>query len=432
MPSRMAPPATAPSADAGLDAWLDYQQQLHARPIELGLDRVRAVAERLGLLERCPLTLTIAGTNGKGSSSTLAALIYQHAGYHVGLYRSPHLLRYNERISIDGADVGDDRIVAAFVAIEHARRDVPLTYFEFGTLAALWCFRQARVDVQVLEVGLGGRLDAVNIIDADAAVVTNIGLDHQDWLGQGREAIGREKAGVFRAGRPAIVVDPAPPASLIQTARDLGALLYCVGSDYDFRPVGLDRWQWSSSSRLYPDLPLPALPGPAQLRNAAGVIAAVESLQPHRPVPDSALHSALPALQLAGRFDRRGRWWFDVAHNAEAAAALAETLQSQIGQDRPWLVLGMLSDKPVEAVAAALVSSVSGVSFVSLPGPRGLPGASLQARAASTGLVGTAFDTIEAALDEASAGHPSRPVLVTGSFLTVEVALRYLHQSGRL
>lgn len=421
-------PARAPGVDAGLEAWLEYQQQIHPSAIELGLERVRAVAARMGLVPAGSVTLTIAGTNGKGSSATLAALIYQQAGYRTGLYRSPHLMRYNERVVIDGVEASDAALCSAFAEIEKARAEIALTYFEFGTLAALWLFREAGVQVQVLEVGLGGRLDAVNIVDADCAMVTNIGLDHEDWLGAGREAIGFEKGGIFRRHRPAIVVDPAPPQSLLKQARDHAAKLLRLGVDYRYE-AGEQAWRWQSSQASIGDLPMPALRGAVQLRNAAGVLAAVEALQPRLPVGEDAIRAALPQLRLAGRFENRGRWWFDVAHNTEAAEVLADNIAQALPDRAPWLVLGMLSDKPVENVARLLAPLVAGASFVSLPPPRGLDAATLQQRAASAGLQGNAVPDMTDALRQAgTAAGAGQPVLICGSFLTVAMAIGVLEQ----
>jgi dihydrofolate synthase/folylpolyglutamate synthase len=424
--STASPAMTAPGADASLDAWLDYQQQVHPSAIELGLDRVRAVAARLGLPASGIVTLTIGGTNGKGSSATLAALIYRQAGYRAGLYRSPHLLRYNERVVIDGDEASDSALCRAFAAIEQARGEIALTYFEFGTLAALWLFREAGVQVQVLEVGLGGRLDAVNIVDADAAMVTNIGLDHEDWLGAGREAIGFEKAGIFRAQKPAVVVDPLPPASLLKQALQIGAQLQRLDVDYRYQADG-ESWSWQSGRSRYDALPLPGLRGAAQLRNAAGVLAAIEALQSQLSVNETAIRAALPQLKLAGRFENRGRWWFDVAHNTEAAEVLADNIAQTFPGRAPWLLLGMLSDKPIENVARVLAPQVAGASFVSLPPPRGLDAQTLQQRAASAGLHGKAVpDIADAMRDAAAQVGEGTPVLVCGSFLTVAMAIELL------
>ena len=246
---------TALSASTPLAYWLAYQERTHPKAIDLGLERSRAVAQRLGLLPARATTLTVAGTNGKGSSVTLAAAIYQAAGYRTGRYTSPHLLRYNERVAIDGVEASDVALCRAFAAIEAARGDISLTYFEFGTLAALWLFREAGVEVQVLEVGLGGRLDSVNIVDADCALVTNIGLDHIDWLGSDRDSIGYEKAGIMRPGRPAVSVEDQPPRRLIEHAASIGAQLRRLGPDYDFARHADGRWDWRGASERYAGLP---------------------------------------------------------------------------------------------------------------------------------------------------------------------------------
>lgn len=411
-----------PSADATLADWLVYQERLHPKEIELGLDRVREVAARLALPQAGIPTLTIAGTNGKGSSATLAASIYRQAGYRVGLYTSPHLLHYNERIAIDGVAASDASICAAFAAIEMARENTPLTYFEYGTLAALWLFRESGVGVQVLEVGLGGRLDAVNLVDTDVALITSIGLDHMDWLGNDRERIGREKAGIFRAGRAAICADPQPPASIAAYAAELGAPLQNIDRDFHIQRDG-DGWHWHSDARRLERLPLPGLPGDAQLRNASGVLAAIEALQSRLPVDQPAIRQALSRLKLPGRFQRHGRWILDVAHNAEAAEVLAENLRDAGITGKIRLVLGMLADKPVEAVGAALAPWVEQAWFVSLPPPRGLDAETLAQRSRAGGLAGIACVDIADAMRAARAvTMVDDVVVVTGSFLTVATA----------
>lgn len=415
----------APSAGSSLAEWLAYQEALHPRSIELGLARVGAVAATLGLVNAGIPTLTVAGTNGKGSSATLAARIYREAGYKVGLYTSPHLRRYNERIAIDGDDAGDAAIVAAFSAIEQARGSIPLTYFEFGTLAALWLFREQRVQVQVLEVGLGGRLDAVNLIDADAALVTSIGIDHTDWLGPDRESIGAEKAQVFRAGRPAICADPDPPASIERYAGSIGAAYRALGRDFRFEPHG-ESWDWIGAGATLRALPLPGLRGAAQLRNASGVIAAVLALRDRLPVSEANLRTALPTLALRGRFERRGRCIFDVAHNAEAAEVLAERLGEEFGTRRVSLVLGMLADKPVESLCAALAPHLSRAYCAALPPPRGLPQDELCRRVRSVGIEARGFADVASALRAAlNESNEEESVLVTGSFLTVAAGLAH-------
>ncbi len=412
------PSATSPLAD-----WLEYQERLHPRNIELGLDRVGKVANRLGLPDCGIPTLTVAGTNGKGSSATLADLIFREAGYRTGLYTSPHLLRYNERVAMDGVAASDAELVRAFVAIEAVRGEIALTYFEYGTLAALWLFRERPVQVQVLEVGLGGRLDAVNLVDADAALVTSIGLDHLDWLGPDRESIGREKAGVYRGGRPALCAEIDVPRSIREHADAVGAHLEVLGESFSF-VRGAQDWSWSRGRVHLKALPLPGIGGDAQLRNAAGVIAAITALQGRVPVSESAIRAALPKLALRGRFEQHGRRVFDVAHNAEAARVLAERLDEQAPRRRLHVVLGMLSDKPVEAFCRALGARVQQVYCATLPAPRGLAADALVARVRSTGLAANGFADVASAMRAAleAAGEEDQ-VLVTGSFLTVAEGL---------
>ena len=390
---------------------------MHARPIQLGLDRVRAVATRLRLPPAIP-ALTVAGTNGKGSSASLLAGIYRAAGWRVGIYTSPHLLRYNERIAIDGRAACDAELCAAFAAIEQARSDVPLTYFEFGTLAALWVFRERQVQVQVLEVGLGGRLDAVNLVDAQGMLITAIGLDHQDWLGADREAIAGEKAGILRPGKPAIYADPAPTAAVAQAARQTGAPLQSLGKDFNIQIVA-DAWNWLGPSRAYKKLPMPGLSGMHQLHNAAGALALVECLQARLPVPESAIRSALPRLTLPGRFERHGRVILDVAHNVEAVEALCRQLRSH-GLGSLILILGMLADKPVGPISRLLAPLTSTAFLAGLPGPRGLDAASLHQRCgdvfAHAHCCGSVAEAYAAAVANA---RPGEHILACGSFLTV-------------
>lgn len=382
------------------------------------------------MLASPPVTLTVGGTNGKGSSSTLAALVYRQAGYRVGLYTSPHLLRYNERIVINGEEAADGRIVEAFEAIEAARGEIGLTYFEFGTLAALWLFQREKVDVQVLEVGLGGRLDAVNIVDADAAIVTNIGLDHLDWLGPDRETIGAEKAGIFRRDRPAIVVERDPPRSVLTKAADIGARAFALGRDYDYRSDSGAWWQWSSAALQLDALPKPGLQGEAQLANAAGVIAALQTLRDRLPIDESAIRTALPALRLKGRFERIGSWVFDVAHNAESAEVLARNLAALKLATPPRLLLGMLSDKPIETVMRILAPQVRQIDFVRLPPPRGLSADELRQRAKALNLsaaIGECHATLDQAVRQCAPSGQADITVVCGSFLTVAHAMQALH-----
>ncbi|HSP00336.1 MAG TPA: bifunctional tetrahydrofolate synthase/dihydrofolate synthase, partial [Thioalkalivibrio sp.] len=307
-----------------LEQWLAWQETLHPKAIDLGLERVARVAGRLGLLEPSHAVITVAGTNGKGSTVALLDAIYRAAGYRVCTYTSPHLLRYNERIRIHGALASDEALCRAFDAVDTARGEESLSYFEFGTLAALWLFWEAAPDVAILEVGLGGRLDAVNIIDSDVAVITSIGIDHEAWLGSDREVIGAEKAGVFRAARPAVCGDPRPPASIQRRALDLGAKLYMAGRDFSWQAAALGQgWQWQGPGAVVlADLPLPALFGPIQLNNAASALTAVTLLQARLAVSREALARGLQQVRLPGRFQQlrdKPLVILDVAHNPQGA-----------------------------------------------------------------------------------------------------------------
>jgi dihydrofolate synthase/folylpolyglutamate synthase len=416
-------------ARSSLDDWLRWQETLNPRSIELGLGRIARVAAALRLPSRDAVTITVGGTNGKGSSAHLAELIYRHAGYRVGLYTSPHLLHYNERIRIDGEPQADADLCRAFAAIEAARGGVALTYFEFGTLAALWLFREAGVQLQILEVGLGGRLDATNLVDADAALVTTIGLDHQDWLGDTREQIAVEKAGIFRRGHIAVSAEPLPPAALVAEAERIGADLQRRG--HEFRIHTDERgFDWSGPAREFSGLPLPGIDGAAQIDNAAGVIAVVEALQARLPVPETAIRSALPQLRVPGRLMRRDGLLLDVAHNTEAAQVLAQALENQFGDAGAVLVLGMLGDKPHAAFVAALGRHLRAVVFVDLPPPRGLPARTLQALVRASlpaDMPQRCCDNMNDALMRARAmAGMDAGVVVTGSFLTVAEALSTL------
>jgi dihydrofolate synthase / folylpolyglutamate synthase len=412
-----------PGASASLAEWLRWQETLHSQAIALGLERVRGVATRIGLPATGLQTVTVAGTNGKGSSAALLHEIYRAAGYPTGLYTSPHLVHYNERIVLNGRPATDAELCQAFAAIEQARGDTPLTFFEFGTLAALWLFRQAGVRIQILEVGLGGRLDAVNLVDADAVLITGIGLDHQDYLGPDRESIGREKAGVMRPGRPAVCSDPAPPDSISQVAHHTGAVLWLLDRDFRYGEVA-DAWNWSGRGQKYRKLPPPALPGAVQLRNAAGVMAVVSCLQNTLPVPETAIRAGLMRLHMPGRFERRGDLVLDVAHNVEAAQVLAENLRASGLRTPVRMVLGMLADKPVERYVDVLAPLLVKIHAAGLPGPRGLTGAALAERLTGCAVPFEVADTVAAALVQARAQRaPGETILVCGSFLTVGAVL---------
>ncbi len=325
----------------------------------MGLDRVGEVWRRLGVDTPFPL-ITVGGTNGKGSTCAMLESIYHAAGYHVGCYTSPHILRYNERVHIDGAEASDAALCEAFLAVEQARQDISLTYFEFGTLAAVWLFARSEVDLAILEVGLGGRLDAVNIFEPSCTIVTSIDLDHMDYLGDTRESIGFEKAGIYRHGVAAICGDAHPPQTLIDQAHHVGADYRQIRRDFDFK-VTADGWRYENGEGEAIALPLPALTGDFQLFNAACVIDAVRILQPVLPVSQDQMGMGLRQVALAGRFQKLQERPFiviDVAHNPHAAEALAKNLSQQPCQGRTIAVFSMLADKDIAGVIKVLRSHI--------------------------------------------------------------------------
>jgi len=349
------------------------------------------------------------------------------AGLATGAYLSPHLQRYNERVRIGGCEVDDAGLIEGFEAVEAARGDVSLTYFEFGTLAALWLMERVQLDVAVLEVGLGGRLDAVNVVDADVAVLTSIDIDHEEWLGADRESIGREKAGIFRAKRPAICGDPSPPASVVKAARACGAELLLLGRHFKYTRKAKG-WNWQGLSRRYAALPLPALAGAFQLRNASCAIAAIEQLSRRHVIGEGDVRAGLLTAKLAGRFQRvaddAAEWIFDVGHNAEAAAALAAELTAAPVRGRTMAIVGMMRDKHVEEYARRLAPCVDEWMAVTLPPPRGLSDAELAGRLEGVAIkVERAGDVAEACARAASRAGPRDRILVCGSFHTIGPAL---------
>lgn len=425
--SRTLPPdAASQRSHWTLGQWLAWQEQLHPKRIELGLGRVRSVAQVLGLLDTSVRTVTVAGTNGKGSTAKLISSLLQAEGRTVGLYTSPHLLRYNERICIGGEPVDDAALCAAFRAVDVARADISLTYFEFGTLAALYLFKQAKVDCQVLEVGLGGRLDAVNIVDTDCAVLTSIGLDHQDWLGSDLAGIAAEKLGIVRADQPLICGQIDPLADVSRQARQTGARVYQLGVEFECS-AGADSWTYSEPNVRWQGLPPPQASGSHQIGNAAVALQAVKQLLgrlPERHHVDAALRVA----GLPGRSQRLGRIWLDVSHNAQAGAALAAHLRGVPCAGRRHLLLAMLADKDACAYLQALMGSVDTLLCAGLSGERGRDAGQLQQAVAPvwTGDVGRA-ETVAAGLAvlQASAG-PNDEIVVCGSFHTVAEALAVL------
>lgn len=416
-----------------LAEWLAWQETLHPTAIELGLERVSAVAAKLGLLTARHLVISVAGTNGKGSSVALLEAILSSAGYRVGSYSSPHLLAYNERIRIAGKPVADAPLIAAFERIDQARGDISLSYFEFGTLAALELFQHASLNVALLEVGLGGRLDAVNIQDADCALVTAIGIDHVEWLGPDRESIGREKAGIFRAGRPAICSDPAPPASVRATAAQLKADWYGLHEQFGYRALA-SQWQWWGPDLRLEELPFPALPGPAQLQNAAGVLMVLQSLAARLPVMRQAIYAGLQQVRLRGRFEivpGPVERIFDVAHNPHAAAQLAAALAARPCSGRTLAVCAMLADKDARGVAAALLPQVQCWYLGGLDGIRGQSAARLAERMDVPVSQRQLYADVQSAYAAAyAAAQPGDRILIFGSFRTIAELLPAAYNAG--
>ena len=355
-----------------LKGWLDWQESLHPLAIDLGLERAAQVFHALNPDYLKPPTITVAGTNGKGSCIAYLEAMYRAEGYHVGAYSSPHILKYNERIKIDGKPVPDELICEAFARIESVRGNTSLSYFEFGTLAALDIFSRSGLDVQLLEVGLGGRLDAVNIVDPDISLITSIGIDHIEWLGATREAIGQEKAGIFRAQTPAIVGDCNPPNSLLQSAIDKDARLYCINKDFGFKKQTAT-WDWFAGSRHISQLPEPGLKGEHQYRNASAAILAVELLAKCLPVSDLSIRTGLKNIQLLGRFqliNDKIPVLLDVGHNPEAVKTLFEYLTLTFPGKRIHAVFSMMKDKDIAGVLDIMNPVVYDWFFAPLTNPR--------------------------------------------------------------
>ncbi len=416
-----------PAADRPLAEWLAYLEGIHSRPIDMGLDRVREVMGRLDL-QLDAVKIVVGGTNGKGSTCAMLESILLAAGYKVGLYTSPHLIDFNERARINGDLATDAELTEQFAAVDAARGDTSLTYFELTTLAILRLFSLRKLDVVVLEVGLGGRLDAVNVVDADCSIVTSVDIDHVDWLGDNRDAIGFEKAHIYRSGRPAICADPVPPATLVAHAEAIGADLWLFGRDFNYNG---DKQQWSYGGRgqRRNALAYPALRGANQLLNASAALAALESLRDRLAVPQQAVRVGLAQVQLPARFQivpGQPTVILDVAHNPHAAAVLADNLGNMGFFPYTHAVIGMLSDKDIDGVVAHMTRHVDHWYCATLEGPRALSGEALAERIRAAGVPDdaehsvTTWDSPATAYDAARsrAGEGDR-ILVFGSFLTV-------------
>lgn len=418
-----------PTIRSGLADWLDWLLQLHAEEIELGLERVQEVAKRLDVLTPAPHVITVAGTNGKGSSVAMLVSILGAAGYQVGSYTSPHILRFNERIQLNAQSVTDQQIVAAFDAIEKSRQGIKLTYFEFATLAALLIFKQHDLDVVVLEVGLGGRLDAVNIVDAQACLLTAIDVDHVEWLGSDREKIGFEKAGVMRPSGLAVCSDLNPPDSVINHAEALQVDLKVLGRDFSF-VANTESWQFHAQQRSL-NLPRPNLAGEFQLQNAAGVVALLES-QTALQIESSAYTDGLKQVIHPGRLQtlmlNHQAWLFDVAHNPQSVDALAKHLKSQLPTAEYLVIFSALADKDIKAMAAQIKPFATQWLLVDLQVERSASLDQLQEVLRLSGVSQAqqlVFSRMSEAVTYASQSNSKR-VLIYGSFVTVSQAMAEL------
>ncbi|MCQ4229241.1 bifunctional tetrahydrofolate synthase/dihydrofolate synthase [Pseudomonas stutzeri] len=415
--------------------WLAYLEQLHPTAIDMGLDRVRAVAARMAMTRPAPLVVTVTGTNGKGSTCAFIASLLNAQGLKIGSYSSPHLLRYNERVLLSGREASDAELCEAFAVVEAARGEISLTYFEMGTLAAFWLFERAGLDAVVLEVGLGGRLDAVNIVDADLAVITNIGLDHADWLGNSRESVAYEKAGILREGKPALCGDLDPPQPLLDHANSLSAPLLLRGRDFDLA-MGAGDWHWRGVDAAGAPLELHGLPLlTLPMENAALALQAYAMLG--LPWDPARLARALLQTRVVGRLDSRQVLWngrriallLDVGHNPHAAAFLAQRLEQRPVVGARRAVFGLLADKDLTGVLDALAPSISDWAVAPLPTPRTQSATQLAQALLERGASVSEYATIEQALDAQCARAESvDEILVFGSFYCVAAALEWLEQ----
>ena len=418
-----------------LKAWLAYIEALHPKSIVMGLDRVKQVADRLKLNPTFPI-ITIAGTNGKGSTCAMLEAIYTQSGYRVGAYTSPHLIRYNERVRVNHQEISDEALCHAFAAVEAARslvgsEEIALTYFEMGTLAAMWHFVQIGLDIAILEVGIGGRLDAVNVFEPACAIVTSVDLDHMEYLGDTREKIGFEKAGIYRAGKLAICGDESAPKSLTDFATEIGADFQLINRDFKVEKTG-QGWQFSAN-KINLQLPALALHGDFQLNNAACAVCAVQHLTQRLPVPQANIGAALSAVTLMGRFyqtQSNPAIIMDVAHNPQAAKSLAHNLQSTPCAGRTLAVFAMLADKDIVGVMRELTPHISAWYLADIHNVRGAKAIDLQAKLGKLSQTAQLFANVAAALQAACKDATKNDrIVVFGSFYTVAEAIESLNFS---
>jgi dihydrofolate synthase / folylpolyglutamate synthase len=413
-----------------LQDWLAHCERLHPKAIEMGLERVRTVADRMALRFDCPV-VTVAGTNGKGSTCAMLEAIALQAGYRCGVYTSPHLVHFEERCRIQGEIARADSLVSHFARVEAARQDVLLTYFEFTTLAIMSLMAASNLELAILEVGLGGRLDAVNVIDTDCAVITSIALDHMEFLGNDRESIGREKAGIMRTGKPVIVSDPVPPQSVLDRAMDIGADLWTLGRDFNFSG-DKQQWAWAGRGRRYAGLAYPALRGANQLINASGVLAALEALRDRVPVTAQAIRTGMALVQLPGRFQivpGQPALVLDVAHNPHAVAALAANLDAMGYYPTTHAVFGAMADKDIAPMFTKMGPLVDRWYLTDLPTARAEKAANLMAQwqlheKRKEVTATTHADPMEALRHAVARADPADRIVVFGSFYTVGGVLK--------
>lgn len=406
--------------------WLDWQETLHPSAIDLGLERVQRVWQAMGAPQPAPLVITVAGTNGKGSSIAMLDAILRRAGYRTGVYTSPHLLHYNERLRIDGVAADDEQFCDAFSRIDVARGDISLTYFEFGTLAALDIMARARPDVALLEVGMGGRLDATNIIDADVALITSIGLDHTQWLGDSLEAIAAEKAGIMRPGRAVVFAAPRMPATIREHARQLGSTLYARGEAFDMVATAR-HWDWQGADARFTGLPLPALAGAHQLDNAAAVLMVLTCIRDRCPLDEEAVRRGLAEVSLPGRLQYLQRplpTLLDVAHNPDGVASLGAFLRHRPVTGVTRAVAAFMADKDLVGMIRPLGDLVHKWYLAPLPVPRSAVAGALAQLAAATAIDAGICSSPSTAWRQALAdSEEGDRIVVYGSFLTVAAVL---------